>query len=116
MANDFASVELEGVVFGAALRQHNRRVEGTQPAGGSVRDKMDVGKLFWTAGLVRSRSRLLAREDLLLSSWKMSGHAFHLSCGFREFWIFIVRRDAVTDEKQAAVAFCLRRMRCAQDS
>src|SRR5260370_21438319 len=97
MANDVASVELEGVVFSAAFREHNCGVERTQPTGRSVRDKMDIGKPLWTAGQVRCRSGLLEGKDLLLSSWKMSGHAFHLGCGFRELGIFIVRRNAVAD-------------------
>src|SRR5229473_821259 len=98
MANDVASVELEGVIFGAAFRQHDRRVERAQPAGCSMRDKMDVGKLFWTAGQVRCRSRLRARKYLLFGRRKVSGHAFHLGSGFRELGIFIVWRDAVPDE------------------
>ncbi|HMB83251.1 MAG TPA: hypothetical protein VKI40_04285 [Terriglobales bacterium] len=70
-----------------------------------MRHKMDIGKPLWAAGQIRCRSRLLAREYPLLQRRKMPGNAFHLGCGFRELGIFIVRRNAVTDEKQAAVAF-----------
>src|SRR5260221_11211099 len=39
--------------------------------------------------------------------WKMPGNTLHLGGGFWEFGIFIVRCDAVADEKQPAVAFLL---------
>src|SRR6202795_1465205 len=70
-----------------------------------MRHKMDIGKLFWTAGEIRFRSRLLAREYPLLGRREMSGNAFHLGCGFWEFGIFIVRCKDVADEKQPAGPF-----------
>ncbi len=62
-----------------------------------MRNKMDIGKLLWTAVQIRSRSRLLAREYPLLGRRKMPGNALHLGGGFREFRIFIVRSHAVAN-------------------
>src|SRR5580698_3647063 len=68
---------------------------------------MDVGKLLGITRQVRFRSGLLAREYLFLRFGKMFGHAFHLSGGLWQFGIFIVRRDAVAEEKQAVVVLLL---------
>src|SRR5258706_14172712 len=70
-------------------------------------NKMDIGKLPWTARQICFRIRLLARKYPLLSRRKMPGNTLHLGGGFWEFGIFIVRCDAVADEKQPAVAFLL---------
>src|ERR1700691_3151611 len=100
--NYIASVELERVGFGGTFGEHNCRVERTETAGCTVRDKMNVGKLLGIAGQVCSRSGLHALINLLLRRGKMFGDVCHLLAGSREFRIFAAWSNAVTDEQQTA--------------
>ena len=52
MLNDIAGVELKGVGVSRAFGKDDGGVERAQPAGGAVRDKMNVGKPFRIAGEV----------------------------------------------------------------
>ena len=100
MLNDIAGVELEGIGFSRAFGKHDGGVERTQAAGRTVRDKMNVGKLFRIAGEVGRRSRLCALVNLFLRCGEMSGDICHLLAGARQFGIFLAGSDAVADEEQ----------------
>ena len=80
--DDVTGVQLERFGIVLLFRQHDGRIERTQPAGGAVRDKMDVRILIEMILQIGGGSGLITLEHTLTSGGKMPGYARHLVGGF----------------------------------
>src|SRR5258708_1213622 len=106
--NNVTGIELERILFRGGLGQHNGRVERTQAACGSMRDKMNVGKTLRLASKIGWRCRLTAIEYFLLCRREMLFDALHLQCGFGQLGIILIGSDCIAKEKQVAGVFSCR--------